>query len=458
MKNYDFSRDFCGTDIEVPTLSGQKRRYINFDNAASTPCLKPVWEALERFRDYYSSVHRGTGYKSLVSTEQYDLAHERTLQFVGADPEYFTSIFVKNTSEAVNKLARRLNLKKSDIVLISGLEHHSNDLPWRNQCKVLFIEVESDGRIIIDDYAAKLAKYKDKIKMVSVSGASNVTGILPPIHQMAAMAHNYKIPITVDAAQLIPHRQLRMGEPHGKESIDFTVFSAHKMYAPFGIGVLIGPKKVFKEGSPDYPGGGTVNYVTRQEVQWAHLPDKDEAGSPNVFGAVALRAAIDYFNKVGYDQIAAHERILTKYTLERLKNIPHIDLYGISDWHDGEDRLGVIAINVKNMYHAKVAAILSYEHAIGVRNGCFCAHPYLLKLLKVTKEESERYHQQINRSYRAEIPGMVRLSFGLYNNTDEIDICLKALENIYEHQGKYILDKRTGIYAAEGFKFPHLDV
>lgn len=458
MKNYDFSRDFCGTDIEVPTLSGQTRRYINFDNAASTPCLKPVWQAMERFRDYYSSVHRGTGYKSLVSTNQYDLAHERALEFVGADPQYFTAIFVKNTSEAVNKLARRLNLKKSDIVLVSGLEHHSNDLPWRNQCKVIFIEVATDGRIIIDDYAAKLAKYKDKIKMVSISGASNVTGILPPIHQMAAMAHKYKIPITVDAAQLIPHRQLRMGKPQGKESIDFTVFSAHKMYAPFGTGVLIGPKRVFNEGSPDYPGGGTVNYVTRQEVQWAHLPDKDEAGSPNVFGAVALRAAIDYFNKVGYGQIAEHERVLTKYALERLKKIPHVEVYGIPNWQDGEDRLGVIAINVKDIYHAKVAAILSYEHAIGVRNGCFCAHPYMLKLLNVTKEESERFHQQINRSYRAEIPGMVRLSFGLYNTIDEIDICLKALEDIHSYQGKYLMDKRNGIYTVEGFKFPQLDV
>jgi cysteine desulfurase / selenocysteine lyase len=458
MNNYDFSRDFCGTNIEVPTLSGRSRRYVNFDNAASTPCLLPVWQALERFRDYYSSVHRGTGYKSLVSTEQYDLAHEKALQFVGADPDYFTAILVKNTSEAVNKLARRLQFKKSDIVLVSGMEHHSNDLPWRNQCKVVFIEVNSDGYLLLDDYAAKLAKYKDKIKMVSVTGASNVSGILPPIHQMAALAHKYKIPITVDAAQLVPHRQLKMGEPRGKESIDFTVYSAHKMYAPFGTGVLIGPKKIFEKGAPDYSGGGTVNYVTRDDIQWAHLPDKDEAGSPNVFGAVALRTAIDYFEKVGYDLIASHERELTKYTLERLKLIPHIEIYGPSSWNDDEDRLGVIAINVKDMYHAKAAAILSYEHGIGVRNGCFCAHPYLLKLLKVTKAESERYHNQINRSYRAEIPGMVRLSFGLYNNTDEIDVCLRALESIYSHKGNYIMNKRTGVYTAEGFEFPHLNV
>jgi selenocysteine lyase/cysteine desulfurase len=458
MEKYDFSRDFCGTDIEVPILGGRTSRYINFDNAASTPCLKPVWEALERFRDYYSSVHRGTGYKSLVSTEQYDMAHERALEFVGADPDYFTAIFVKNTSEAINKLARRVRLKKSDIVLVSGLEHHSNDLPWRNQCKVLFIEVDSSGHIIIDDYAAKLAKYKDKIKMVSISGASNVTGILPPIHQMAAMAHRYKIPITVDAAQLIPHRQLRMGEPQGKESIDFTVFSAHKMYAPFGIGVLIGPKRVFMEGAPDYTGGGTVNYVTRHEVQWTHLPDKEEAGSPNVFGAVALRAAIDYFHKVGYEKIASHERALTKHALERLAKIPHLEIYGPRDWDDSADRLGVVAVNVKDIYHAKVAAILSYEHAIGVRNGCFCAHPYLLKLLKITKEESEKFHKQINRSYRAEIPGMVRLSFGLYNSIDEIDICADALENIHNHKGKYIINSRTGIYTVEGFEFPRFNV
>jgi len=458
MGKYDFGKDFCGTEIEVPVLSGQKRRYINLDNAASTPCLKPVWEALEHFRDYYSSVHRGTGFKSLVSTEQYDRAHEKALEFIAADPDYFTAIFVKNTSEAINKLARRISFKKSDIVLVSGMEHHSNDLPWRNRCRVMFIEIDDEGRLLLDDYAKKLIEYKDKIKLVAVTGASNVTGILPPIHKMAAMAHAYKIPIMVDAAQLVPHRQLEMGRPEGDESIDFAAYSAHKMYAPFGTGVLVGPRRVFLQGSPDYPGGGTVNYVTRDEVQWAHLPDKDEAGSPNVFGAVALAAAIDYFQKVGYQIIAAHERELTKFALERLRSISHVQIYGQAKWDDNEDRLGVIAFNVKDMYHAKVAAILSYEYGIGVRNGCFCAHPYLLKLLKISREESDRYHEQINQSYRAQIPGMVRVSFGLYNTAEDIDICLKALDNIHNHSGKYILNERTGVYAPRGFKFSYTDV
>jgi cysteine desulfurase/selenocysteine lyase len=458
MDKYDFSKDFCGTNIEVPTLDGGKRPYVNFDNGASTPCLTKAWKAMERFRDYYSSVHRGTGYKSFISTELYDKAHAKALEFVGADSAYHTAIFVKNTSEGINKLARRLNLKKSDIVLISGMEHHSNDLPWRAQCKVAFIEVDSDGRLMLKDYVDKLEKHKGKVKLVAITGASNVTGILPPIHQMAALAHSHGAKILVDAAQLVPHRRLEIGVPEDKESIDFAVFSAHKMYAPFGTGVLIGPKHIFLQGDPDYSGGGTVNYVTRQEVQWAHLPDKDEAGSPNVFGAVALTAVIEYFNEIGYNIIAEHEREMTKYTLEKLKAIPHIKVYGPPAWDDNDDRLGVITFNVKDMYHAKAAAILSYEYGIGVRNGCFCAHPYLLKLLKVTKAQSAKFHEQINQSYRAEIPGMVRLSFGLYNTIDEVDYCLKALANIYNHKGKYILNERAGVYTPEGFEFRGIDV
>jgi selenocysteine lyase/cysteine desulfurase len=442
--------------MKVPVLAGGYRNYINFDNAASTPPLKCVWETLQEFKDYYSSVHRGTGYKSVISTKAYDIAHEKALEFAGADPDYFTSIFVRNTTEGINKLSRRLGLSKSDVVLSSLMEHHSNDLPWRAQAKIDYVEIDNDGQIDLEDLKRKLLRYGRQAKLVAISGASNVTGLMPPIKEIAQIAHEHGTIFMVDAAQLAPHRKIKMGKPGGEESIDYLVFSGHKMYAPFGTGVLIGPRKMFKQGDPDLVGGGTVNYVTLSQVQWAHLPDKEEAGSPNVPGAVALSAAIDYFNRVGFASIAAHERELTRYALKRFSEIDGVTLYGPKKWQAGQDRVGVISFNVDGVYHAVVAAILSYEGAVAVRNGCFCAHPYIQRLLKVSDETSNRYRDQINRGNRSEVPGLVRVSFGIYNTKSEIDNFFKTLKSIVDksYKGDYHIDTHSGQVYADNFRFP----
>ena len=415
-----------------------------------------VWKNLERFKDYYSSVHRGTGYKSVVSTRAYDEAHEKALSFVGANPEYFTSIFVKNTTEAINKLSRRFSFSKSDIVISSLMEHHSNDLPWRANATTIHTEVDNNGFLDLEDLKLKLRKYGNRVKLVAISGASNVTGLMPPIREISVAAHRAGAEFFMDAAQLAPHRKIQMGVPGAEDAIDYLAFSGHKMYAPFGTGVLIGPKKLFKQGDPDMVGGGTVNYVTLSEVQWAHLPDKEEAGSPNVIGAVALSAAIDFFNKAGFTDIANHERELTKYALKKMSAIPGIELYGPSKWISGHDRVGVISFNVRDEYHAKVAAILSYEGGIAVRNGCFCAHPYIQRLLKISDKASTKYRDQINIGNRSEVPGLVRVSFGIYNTKTEIDHFIKVLRSIIEKKyiGKYKMNSRTGQIFAENFSFP----
>jgi len=291
---------------------------------------------------------------------------------------------------------------------------------------------------------------------VAISGASNVTGIMPPIKEAARIVHEHGAEFMVDAAQLAPHRKIRMGKPGADDSIDYLVFSGHKMYAPFGTGALIGPKDTFKRGDPDHVGGGTVNYVTLSQVQWAHLPDKEEAGSPNVPGAVALASAIDYLQSVGFSSIAAHERELTKYALKKISEIDGVTLYGPSKWTNGQDRVGAISFNVVGVYHAITAAILSYEGAVAVRNGCFCAHPYIQRLLRISDEASHKYRDQINAGIRDEVPGLVRVSFGIYNTKTEVDAFIKTLKKIVNrgHQGEYVVDRHTGQVHPKGFEFP----
>jgi len=452
----NFRSAIAGLDISVPVLGGGLKKYINFDNAASTPPLKSVWKTLEEFKDYYSSVHRGTGYKSIVSTRAYDTAHDKALSFVGADHDHHTCIFVKNTTEGINKLSRRLDLGKNDVVLSSLMEHHSNDLPWRMRANTVHIEIDDSGLLDLDDLKNKLIEHGRKVKLVAISGASNVTGLLPPIREIASLAHRHGAMFLMDAAQLAPHRKIMMGEPGREDSIDFLAFSGHKMYAPFGTGALIGPKEIFKRGNPDMVGGGTVNYVTLSQVQWAHLPDKEEAGSPNVPGAVALSAAIDYFNKVGFDAITAHERELTRYTLERFGELDGVTVYGPRKWDSAMDRVGVISFNVNGEYHAKVAAILSYEGAVAVRNGCFCAHPYIQRLLKISDDSSQQYRDDINRGIRSRVPGLVRVSFGIYNTKSEIDAFFRIMKLIVnkKYKGEYFIDEHTGQVQAAKFKFP----
>jgi selenocysteine lyase/cysteine desulfurase len=443
-----------GIDKQVPLLDGTMRQYIFFDNAASTPPLTDVRDTINEFLEWYSAVHRGTGFKSHVATEIYDQAHDIVGQFVHADLSTNTVIFGKNTTEAINKLANRLELQRDDVVLLSRMEHHSNDLPWRKHATVEWVKIHADGSLDLEDFNAKLQRHKGRLKIAAITGASNITGIVNPIYELAEQVHAIGAKFLVDAAQLAPHRAIDMKSDDDPQHIDFLVLSAHKMYAPFGTGALIGPKEVFVNGEPDYVGGGTVSAVTKDEVHWTHLPDKDEAGSPNVIGAVALAKAMMVLNEVGMDEITAHESKLTSYLLRHLCSMEDIEIYGPKNCEDVENRLGVVSFNVRGMDNALVAAILSYEGGIGVRNGCFCAHPYIKELLGITKEESDRMIQRLLNHDRSYLPGAVRISFGIYNTEEEIDSFLEVLQKIVrrEYRGEYILHKRSGMYSAKGFE------
>jgi selenocysteine lyase/cysteine desulfurase len=452
----DMRARVVGLDREVPLLDGRRVSYVNLDNAASTPPLVDVVRAVEAFLPYYSSVHRGTGFKSRLSTTAYDQAHEIIGRFVGADLRTNTVIFGKNTTEAINKLAYRFPLGPDSVVLTTQLEHHSNDLPWRPRARVVHVRALPDGRLDEDDFDRQLVRHAGRVALVAVTGAANVSGFVQPIHRLARQAHAAGARILVDAAQLAPHRRVDMRPDDDPEHLDFVALSGHKMYAPFGAGALVGPKDVFLHDAPEYRGGGTVDIVTLDEVHWAGVPDREEAGSPNVVGAVAMAVAARVLMEVGMEAIAAHEEHLITYTLERLRDVPGIHVYGETDPARAHEKVGVIPFNLDGVSHFLLAAILGYEGGIGVRSGCFCAHPYVVHLLGLTDDESHRWRDQMLAGDKSHMPGMVRASFGCYNNTDDVDRLIEMLHRAArgDYHGDYVLDRATGEYRPRGFHEP----
>ncbi|MFZ0391684.1 MAG: aminotransferase class V-fold PLP-dependent enzyme [Calditrichia bacterium] len=445
---------------EVPLLNGSSRQYVNFDNAASTPGFQPVLDKVNEFMEWYSSIHRGTGFKSQLCSEVYDQAREVVAEFVHADPAEHAVIFVKNTTEAINKLAHRFHFKPDEVVLTSQMEHHSNDLPWRKCApKVEHVAVLADGQLDRADLVQRLAKYEGKVALVALTGAANVTGWVNDVHEIAQICHEHHTPLLVDAAQLAPHRRIDMKPLDDPAHIDFLAFSAHKMYAPYGSGVLIGPQEFFNNGDPDHVGGGTVTVVSLEKAVWTDAPEKEEAGTPNTVGVVALAKTILLLQEIGMEQVAEHERVLTRYALEQMREIPGLTIYGRTDPEITENRLGVIAFNVNEMPHAQTAAILNYEGGIAVRNGCFCAHPYIKILLGLSEEESLRLEQEMLQGDRSNLPGAVRASFGIYNTTEEIDHFIQVLKRVAgrDYQGDYELNRERGEYHPRGYRISYND-
>lgn len=413
-----------GSNSFVRLENGNSVNYINFDNAATTPPFKSVISEIVDFSPTYSSVHRGTGYKSIVSSRVYDDGREIVLDFVGGDKDYHTVVFLKNTTECINKLSYRLkDTLKDKIVLSTYMEHHSNLLPWKYRYTTDYVEVDAVGRLCLEDLEFKLKMYNGKIGLVAVTGASNVTGYINPIYTIARICHKYGAKILVDGAQLIPHSSFDMKPIDSTEHIDYLVFSGHKMYAPFGTGALVAPKEIFQEGYSEQIGGGTVKYVSMKDTIWADPPEKEEAGTPNLMGIVALSTSIKILQNLGMSKIEEYERDLTSYALYLMKDIPNLILY---DDKNIEEKVSIISFNMNGLEHNELATILAREGGIAVRNGCFCAQPYVQKLLKISDDEMERYRSDESLPR----PGLVRVSFGLYNDYNEIYLLGYMLKEI----------------------------
>lgn len=422
-----------GTQKKVPLANGLFVPAINFDNAATTPPFLSVLRESNHFASWYSSIHRGAGYKSKLSSDIYDNARNVIGDFVHADKDNDVVIFTKNATESINLLSFVLTKqsRKQNVILSTWMEHAANDLPWRNKFKLDYIEIDQKGRLSIKDLEHKLMKYKGTVKLVTVTGSSNVTGYINPIHKIASIAHKYGAKIMVDGAQLVPHAPVDMKPASSPEHLDYLVFSAHKMYAPFGTGVLIGPKVDFEQGDVFLLGGGTYRVYSHSRIQWDTPPEKEEAGTPNVMGVVALSAAIRTLNAIGMNKILAYEKTLYNYAIKKMQQIPGILLY--SD-PSRDDTISIIPFNLENVPHYLMSAILANESGISVRDGFFCAHPYCQRLLGLSEIDMTYYFNHTD----VELPGMTRISFGFYNTFDEIDKFIHTLLIISRNKDYFI--------------------
>jgi selenocysteine lyase/cysteine desulfurase len=286
-------------------------------------------------------------------------------------------------------------------------------------------------------------------RLVSVTGASNVTGEIWPIRQIVDLAHRYEARVLVDAAQLAPHVPIDMQAL----GVDYVAMSGHKLYAPFGAGVLVGRADWLGAAPPFLFGGGAVDFVTLDDVLWSALPDRQEAGSPNVVGAVALGAACDTLSGFGMDGIAAEEIELANYARRALSRVPGIIRYAM--WPTADVvRLGIVTFNLTGYWHSLLAAILSAEFGVGVRHGCFCAHPLMVELIGVNEARADHIRADIASGHKDRIPGAVRMSMGLGTTQEDIDYLVAALESVardgprwryrvLEVSGEYVPDPDT---------------
>ncbi len=430
-----------GDGLTVPCLDGHERPYLDLDAAASTGALPAVADAVGEFLPWYASVHRGAGHKSRRATVAYEEARAAAMRFAGRSQKDVV-ILCRNATEAINHLAYRLRLEPDDVVVTTVVEHHANLLPWARLCRRRFVECGRDGTFGVDSVVEALAK-RPKPRLLAITGASNVSGWLPPLDAIVDAAHEAGVEVLVDCAQLAAHQPL-------PRSADYVAWSGHKMYAPFGAGVLAGPRSTFEEGDPFLAGGGAVDLVDLDEVSWTDPPDREEAGSPNVVGAVALRAAINQLESLGWPPVGTHDAQLAARLRSGLAAIDHVDLLGPAL---ATPTLPLAAFNIEGVPHALVAARLSAEFGIGVRHGCFCAHPYLIRLLGLGSQEIASYRAAVKAGDRRNLPGAVRASAGINTTPADIYRFLAAVAAIAADEAapvSYRQDPATGDFWPDG--------
>lgn len=405
-----------GADLRVPLVIGGTARYTNLDYAASTPCLAVVKEAVDALLPWYSSTHSEIGLKSQVTTAAYEGARVSVAKFVNARPDDCV-LFVRNTTDAINLLASVV----PGTVAIDTAAHHANLLPWYRSEVVVLPVTRTPGQAL---EALEAVLRAQPVALVAVTGASNVTGEIWPYVAMGEMAHRYGARLALDAAQLAPHYPIDMVTDY----VDYVALSGHKLYAPFGCGALIGPCDWLSTGSPYLAGGGAVDFVRIGDVQWAALPDRQEAGSPNVVGAVALGVACDALRNAGMNAIAAAEAEVLESALAGLRENDAITLYQM--WPDGYPRIGVVPFTVAGKGYAEVAAALSAEWGIATRADCFCAHPLVAELLRLPVQHVQQIADSRRAGITVRLPGMVRMSAGLPTTVDDALLLVTALEVI----------------------------
>ena len=382
-------------------VNGQPLIYL--DNAATTQKPRQVIDALV---DFYSqtnaNVHRGVHTLSMEATDQYEAARERVARFIGAH-DVDEVVFVRNTTEAINLVAvcwGRENLKPGDEILATLLEHHSNLIPWQRVAQetgasIKLIGLNGDGTVDMDDFRRLLSP---RTRVVAIAHASNVLGTISDVGAIAEEAHRVGAIVVADGAQSVPNVVTDVSTL----GPDFLAFSGHKMLAPTGIGVLWGKRELLEQMPPFLGGGGMIREVYEDRATWAPLPEKFDAGTPNIADSIALGAAIDYLDNLGMPNVRAHEVDVTGYALERLASVSDVTVYGPLR---AEARTGVISFNLEGVHPHDAGTILD-EAGIAVRAGHHCCQP-------------------LHRSL--DVAATLRASFYVYNSVDEVDALVDAL-------------------------------
>jgi cysteine desulfurase/selenocysteine lyase len=379
---------------------------VYLDNAATSQKPQAVIDAVSRYYEQENAnIHRGVHYLSERATEDYEAARKTVQTFLNAAHAH-EIIFVRGTTEAINLVAQtfgRVHLGDGDEVLITGMEHHSNIVPWQMLCeekgaKLRVAPINDDGELLLDEYAKLLGP---RTKLVAVTHVSNALGSVNPVRKMVELAHARNIPVLLDGAQAVPHARVDVQAL----DCDFYAFSAHKLYGPTGIGVLYG-KSALLDAMPPYQGGGDmISSVTFEKTIYNKLPYKFEAGTPDVSGVIGLGAAIKYVSTIGLEKIAVHENELLAYATRQLSAIPGIRLIGTA-----KEKASVLSFVFDGVHPHDVGTILDQE-GIAIRTGHHCAQPVM---------------------QRFDIPATARASFAFYNTKQEVDELVKGIEKVRE--------------------------
>lgn len=437
---------FTGLDTEYPLArkpSGSTAPRTYLDSAASTLRLTVADDIVQRALRHYANTHSTLHAGARIMTHLYERAHEIVGDFVNASDDYTVVFNGSGVTGGLNRMARVLAERRPerDVVITTMMEHHANDLPHRKHVgEVVHVPLEKDpdgeaGRVDVDALRTAIQEHADRLNYVAVTAASNVTGIVNPVHEVARMAHEAGALCVVDAAQSAAHAPLSVQGRGEDEALDVLCMSGHKIYAPGSPGVIVARKALFEGLEPQEVGGGIVDRVEtgRYEIM-EELPEREEAGTPNLPGALRLAATLQLLGRIGMDLIEGDEQELTQYALERFQAINGLKIYG-SHRLEVADRIGVITFNLSDLPHGLVAAALNDYFGVAMRNECFCAQPFVRQLLGRTGANGEAASDE--ECAPETQPGMVRASLGLYNTTDDVDRAAEALTDLADRPDWY---------------------
>ncbi len=424
-------REFAIVGRKVPVLGSGERPVVYMDHAASTHAPQSVLQAYTDFVQHeYANVHRGTHLLSRKATERFEEAYWIVADFIGAELRRGAICFTANTTQAID-LCAHVMADRPGKVVTTELEHHSNELTHRRRGPVLRARVNDDGTLDLDHLESLLRK--NEVKLVAVTAGSNVTGVMPDLRTIARMAHENGALVLADAAQALARLPIDVRPFDDIEHIDFLVGAGHKAYAPFGAGFLYGPRALLDEAPPYIPSGGTASQVGARAAEYLKSPDRHHGGTPNIAGVVGMARALQFLSSIGMEEIRRHEVKLTSRILEGFQSLGGVTVYGPPR---AEERLGVVSFNVDGVSDLLTAAVLSEEGAVAVRNGRFCAHLYVDRLLAAAASQRAALGKD---ALTEEITGAVRASVGLYNDEADVDRLLEFVGRVKRRQwqGRY---------------------